>query len=59
MPKKTIDQETAPPAIAAVLDLMDGVRKHDIRAATGLSDERCKEICALYCRLLKEFTPYG
>jgi hypothetical protein len=59
VPKKTIDQETARQAIDAVLDLMDGVKEHDIQAATGLPDERCKEIYALYCRLFKEFTHFG
>ena len=59
MPKKTIDQETARQAIDAVLDLMDGVKEHDIQAATGLPDERCTEIYALYCRLFKEFTHFG
>jgi len=41
------------------VDVLDGEDEHDIRANTGLSEERCKEIRALYCRLLKEFTPYG
>jgi hypothetical protein len=59
MPKKIIDQETAAAAIAALVDVLDGEDEHDIRANTGLSEERCKEIRALYCRLLKEFTPYG
>ncbi len=57
--KKPIDQETAAAAIEAVLDLMDGVKEHDIQANAGLPEERCKEIYALYCRLFKEFTHFG
>ncbi len=59
MNKKPIDQQTAREAIAALLDVLDGEKAHDLQANTGLPAARCEEIHALYCRLSKEFTPYG
>ncbi len=38
----------------ALLDLLDGNQDWiDIKRQTGLPDDRCKELTALYCKLLE------
>jgi len=52
---KHIDQQTARATVYALLDVMDGIRDHDIEAMTGLPPARCKEIAHLHSGLLAAY----
>lgn len=39
---------------AAFMAIMDGTDEHDLRAQTGLPEERCHEIFEVYQKLLRE-----
>ena len=44
MTNRWITQDLARQAVYALLDVLDGVQRHDIRSQTGLPHERCDEI---------------
>ena len=38
----------------ALVDLLDGLTSRDIRACTGLPEERCEQLYKLGCELIEE-----